>query len=269
MSWSAQKRVRKHSPVKGTPKKVLVELALAGDDEGRGAFLSASQLARAIGSHRNTVDRALAKLEEQGYIVRHRGGRSHCSACKRAQRRVRVFDVVMPPASEEVNPGQIGLFESHHSPPVELHQVVQSSEPVLHHHGASTCTTVVQLEDLRREGQQQRQDAREFPNEMVATVERVVAALSPTRLFVDRYAIEAVVMHSTPAAVDSALPEVIALASDPAYRLPKGGAAKMLRAELARQSSRPVSVFGPRRAPASAPGAPDEFAKYNVAAGLA
>lgn len=130
------------------------------------------------------------------------------------------------------------------------------------------------LEEKRTEGQQQQQDAREFSNESIAAVDGVVEALAPTRLFVDRYAIEAVVMHADLGAIPAAVANVIALASDPAYRLPKGGAARMLAAELRRlQATPPTSQFGARR---SAPrrgepgGAlPDQFAKYNVAAGLA
>jgi hypothetical protein len=261
--------VRKHSPCGHSRRRCSSSSRWAGDDEGRGAYLSASQIAAAIGSHRNTVDRAIAKLESDGNIIRHRGGRDHCDACKRAPLRVRVYDVVLPALPEDENPNQIGLFESHHEAPVRLHQMVQSTEGPLHHHGAIDCTATVQSNRSSRTGLQQLGNAREFSNELVETVERVIESLSRTRLFVDRLAIEAAVMHSTPDAIDAALPGVIALATDPAYTPPKGGAAKVLAIELRNQASRPVGLFPSRPRRGQRAPEPDDFSKYDIAAGLA
>lgn len=276
MSVAAQKLVRKHSPAKpASVKQVLGELAFAGDDGGRGARLSHKQLVKATGLSRNTVQRALAKLEAEQLIVRHLGDATHCGSCRRAQRGVVVYDVVLPPDPvADANPDQLGLLTS----PTDQPHDQPHLGPVANRHqprgGAGTSPMVGLLEEKEdSEGQQQLGNAREISSEQTQAVERIVSALSPTRLFVDRYAIEGVAIRYRPEQLDEALVTVVALAGDPTYRLPKGGAAKMLLIELQRMSSsagaQPAFPPRPSRFTKPAPAVDDRFAKYDVAAAVA
>lgn len=112
MSVAAKKWVRKHSPTRGSRRTVLIELAWDADEEGRGAHLSTAQLADATGLSRSTIKRALAHLEAELLIVRHRGGKSHCRACGAARHGAHVFDVVvhLDELSETTDPNQMSLL---------------------------------------------------------------------------------------------------------------------------------------------------------------
>jgi DNA-binding Lrp family transcriptional regulator len=272
VSVAAKKWVRRHSPAKGSARTVLGELAWAGDAHGRGARMSHGQLVKATGLSRATVQRSLGELERDDLIRRHRG--CGCDECGRAARGVVVFDVVMPeqPELEQV-PGQMTLLAGSESPGRDVphvRQVVrQVTEADLPQGEAGSCLRVRHLEDIEEEGQQQRQYARE-PESIGhhPLVERVVEALEPTRLFVDLPSLSQVVMrYGDREDFEDALLTVLALAGDPAYRLPKGGAAKMLLNELLRPA--PAGRF---RSAAPAPRGdgelPDRFAKYDVAVGL-
>lgn len=294
MSVAAKKWVRQHARVQGSQRAVLAELAWAGDDRGHGARLSHGQLAQATGLSRRTVQRALAQLEAEDHIRRHTGGPDHCDACARAERGVVVFDVVIPEHATVSLPGQLTLLaggvDQRHDVRHDQRQMTQVVTPVANRHqrhgDAGTCATVTHLEEKEDvEGQQQqprtggRTPAREGGG-LAAAVARVIETLRRCpRLFIDEYAIEGALMRADGQDVDQAAAAVVALASDPAYRLPKGGAAMMLIYQLQRQqprtrfpdlvadtsSARPARRFEPAAAAVGA----GEFSKYDRAMGLA
>lgn len=111
MSVTAKKWVRKHSPARGSRRTVLLELAWASDEEGRGANLSSAQLADATGLSARTVKRALADLESGQLIERHHGTRAHCSACACARRGAHVFDVLIGDTETAADPNQMSLSD--------------------------------------------------------------------------------------------------------------------------------------------------------------
>jgi hypothetical protein len=273
MTRAARDWVRAHSPATGTDLLVLKELARwAPTDDGRGVWIANEKLGRELGRSRRTVQRALAALERDDRIRRHRGGRDHCAACATAKRGIVVYDVVIPELQDAPGGPQMSLLTGASTCATDVRHVAHVEEADVRQNDTGTCDTLTH-KGSEQEGHQQLENAREGASELVATVDRAEGALSPTRLFVDRYALEAVVKqwHGV-RDVDAAVVSVIALVSDPAYTLPKGGAARMLDEQLRRQGEpRGAAVSRFARRPAVEPAAvlEERFAKYDVAAGLA
>lgn len=268
MSVEAKKWVEQNPARTSAQQAVLEALAWASQGRGLGARVSYRAIASKTLLHRNTVLRALKDLEVDDRIRRHRDHGEDCGRCAGARRGVAVYDVVIPAVSERAPSGQMNLLAG---APVtgtpEVPVEVPVTAPVQPSHGATTGTPEVPQGSTGTFKDSSSGPAREAPNELRDTVERVIAALAPTRLFVDRYAIEGVVMRNADRDVDGAVTAVIALAADPAYRLPKGGAAMMLLRELRGQarSGGAVPVFPPRRRNGN-PGAADFQALKGAAA---
>lgn len=273
VSVEAKKWVRKHSRARtATQQTVLETLAWASTGRGFGARVSYRAIATETKLHRNTVLRALKELELDDRIRRHREHGAECERCAGARRGVAVYDIVMPAEPDPVPVGQGNLFADAASTgtsvvPVGV-PVVGTVQPS---HGATTGTATVPQGSKGRREQQQLEDARESISDGDDLVERVETAFRRSeRLFVDRFAIEGVVMRyvDRPELVDDAVAAVVALAADPAYRLPKGGAAMMLLYQLQRHSSPAPSASRFPRHAAAADDLPEQFSQYDVAMGL-
>lgn len=177
VSVTAKKWVRKHSPARGSRRTVLLELAWDGDDAGCGAHLSTAQLVKATGLSRSTVKRALADLEAEQLIVRHRGGRGHCDACAAARHGAHVFDVVIQDQAEEaVDPNQMTLLGGVHVDQVQMLNLGQG--------GPGSWSRVDQQEEVEESSlslDQVRERERQQPNCLLDAAEPQRAAPARAR----------------------------------------------------------------------------------------
>lgn len=279
--------VENQAPARTPSQQAVLEaLAWAADEHGHGARLSYRRIAEKKQLHRNTVLRALRELELEDRIRRHRGrpeGPPHCSQCASARRGTAVYDVVMPAAREAVADGQLNLLagvpDGPSERPADRHPEVPVSVPVTgtvqHHHGASSGTMVVPLEDSRTGSSSASETRASDPSGgLRELVDRTVAILERVEKpgwFVDRIGVEAHVLtwsaHKDPLRAAAA---VVAGARDHHHL----NAAKLLGRALEWQRlDAPPSTSRPSRPSASgtadAGELPDRYRQYDVAIGLA
>lgn len=272
MSVEAKKWVLQHPARTSAQQAVLEALAWASEGRGAGARISYRDIANKTRLHRNTVLRALRDLELDDRIVRHREHGEDCPRCSSARRKVAVYDVVIPAVPEEVAAGQMNLLATASKALAEASPTgtskCQSGVPVetpdWHTPCATTGTPEVPQGSKGQEEEQQQRDAHANESTGHPLVEDTLRKLRGAGLFIDRFAIESVLVRyvDRPHLVEDALVEVVALAGDPAYRQPKGGAAMMLLRQIRQQANPPRRSYGNRPAPDAA--APNDFAKYDV-----
>jgi|GEM_PF-5920048 len=252
--WARQQRVEHPSR-----RAVLDALAWSADDHGHCAELSVREIVESTGWHRNTVLRALDALRAAP-LIKEAGRGRHGTV---------IYDLVLD--------GDSSTTSSTSTSTTVVPALVLVPDADQHHRGTGTSTTVVHPVTKELEQQQLPHTLAPVPapapaHEAASVVERILSTLRRTRLTVDEVSIDQIVMRHADRLddLDAALTEVLALAGDPAYTEPKGGAAMMLIYQLRRQQTgaAPTPARRGRTTPARAAADDERWSKYDRAAGL-